>query len=111
MFGKRGSYEVLLYDVESNILDDCGKQAHHSKVQRIRFLKNGIFAYLDTLWGDGDIFKNYQTSFGYPVDRYQEGHRHRMLISFREMKNKGDEQDIHIERDIINGFTQEFEAL
>lgn len=110
-FRKKGSYEILLYDVELNILDEHGKQAQYSKSQRIRILQNGVFAYLDTLWGDGSIFKNYRTSYGYPVDMYQEGHRHRVLISFREMKNKGDEQDIYIEREIVDGFTQEFEAL
>jgi hypothetical protein len=106
-----GAYEVLIYRVELELLDACGKRAIYRKHQKLRFLQNDVVSYVDTLWGDGKIFEGYRTSYGFPVDAYQVGHRHRVLISFRETKNKGDEQGIHIEREIVDGFTQEFEAL
>jgi hypothetical protein len=100
-----GTYEVLEHRVTLELQDIKGKKAVYRKRQRIRFTQDNVFAYQDKAWGDGEIFAEYKCSPGVAVDRYKEGHRYRVLISFRETKNKGDIETINIERKILNGFT------
>lgn len=104
-----GMYEVLEYDTCLELLDDKGKIARFYKRQKVRFLQDNIIAYQDQAWGDGKIFAEYHCSPGLPVDRYQEGHRYRILISLRETKKRGDIEEFHIERKIEDGFKKEVE--
>ena len=101
-----GTYEVLEHRVTLELKDTKGKKAIYRKHQRIRFTQDNVIAYQDKAWGAGEIFADYKCSPGVAVDRYKEGHRWRILISLRETKNKGDEETIHIERTILNGFTR-----
>ncbi len=104
-----GLYEVLEYDTRLELLDDQGKVAKFYKRQKVRFLQDNIIAYQDQAWGDGKIFAEYNCSPGFPVDRYQDGHRYRILISLREMKQRGDIEEFHIERRIEDGFKKDVE--
>lgn len=106
-----GMYEVLEYESRLELLDAKGKRATYHKRQRVRFLQDNIIAYQDKAWGDGDIFADYKCSPGVAVDRYREGHRWRILISLREIKNRGDEEEFHIERSIRDGFTKPVEEF
>lgn len=106
-----GMYEVLAFESRLELLDAKGRRARYQKRQRVRFLQDNIIAYQDLAWGDGDIFADYKCSPGIAVDRYQEGHRHHVLISLRETKNRGDVQEFHIERTIRDGFTGEVESF
>jgi len=102
---RMGLYEVLDYETRLELHDVSGHDVTYFKRQRVRFLQNSIIAYQDQAWGDGDIFAEYQCSPGIPVDRYREGHRYRILISLRQTKNRGDIEEFHIQRRIIDGFT------
>lgn len=103
-------YEVLDYEATLELKDDKGETARFSKRQRVRFLQDTI-AYEDQAWGDGDIFADYQCSPGVAVDRYREGHRHRILISLRESIKRGEIEDFYIQRTIRQGFTRSVEEL
>ena len=106
-----GMYEVLAYEAILELCDEDGMTALYTKRQHVRFLQNNIIAYLDTAWGDGDIFADYRCSPGVPVDCYREGHRYTILISLRETKRRDDELTFHINRKIRNGFTNHVEEF
>lgn len=99
-------YEVLECKYELELKDKTGHVAVATKCQQVRFLQDNIIAYQDQVWGDGDIFADYWCAPGKAVDRYREGHRHHVIISLRETKQRGDMAEFHIERRIRNGFTR-----
>jgi hypothetical protein len=99
-----GLYEVLDFDHALEIHDFGGKKAIYHKHQEVRFLQDFVPIYLDQAWGLGDIFADYRCSPGVPVDRYREGDKHRVLISLRETKRRGDKLNISITRTVHNGF-------
>jgi hypothetical protein len=105
-----GTYEVLEHRVMLELKDSKGKKAIYRKYQKIRFTQDNVIAYQDKAWGAGNIFADYKCSPGVAVDRYKEGHRHRILISLRETKNRGDVEVINIQRTIKDGFTQNSES-
>lgn len=102
-FTYRGMYEILNYDSTLEILDAKGKRAKLSRREVIRFLQDNVVAIHDHAWGNGDLFVDYQCRPGVPVDFYEDGSKHNVLISLRETKNRGDELDLRIERGIKNG--------
>ena len=85
-----GIYEVLEHDVTLELLDAKGKRALIRKRQKVHYLQNNIMAYQDQAWGDGQILAKYQCSPGVEVDRYESGRETQILISLREMKERGD---------------------
>lgn len=106
-----GSYEVLAYESRLELKDAKGKKAIFYKREHVRFLQNNVIAFQDLVWGDGDIFVDYKCSPGVAVDRYREGHRYRVLISLRETKNQGDEEEFLIQRTIRDGFVKNVESF
>ena len=111
LFTAPGIYEVLEHEATLELCDPQGRAVIYHKRQKVRFLQNNIIAYQDKAWGDGDIFAAYQCSPGVPVDRYREGHYFRILISLRQTQQRGDIEEFHIERRILNGFTRSVEDL
>jgi hypothetical protein len=112
ILGKRmypGECEILEYTGCLTLLDAQGKHAVFSKHERARFLQDNVIAHQDIAWGVADIFAKYVCSPGVLVDIYREGYRYRILISLRETKNRGDIEDFHIERTILDGFTSPVE--
>ncbi|MGD8457010.1 MAG: hypothetical protein PVF83_11535 [Anaerolineales bacterium] len=99
-----GMYEVLDYDSTLEIHDRGGKKATYHKRMKIRYLQDDIVAFHDYGWGDGDILLNYKTSRGRAVDRYRSGYKTYILLSLREVRNKGDIDEYNISWDIRNGF-------
>ena len=97
---------MLESTIRLELLDVGGRKAAYHKREQVRFLQDNVIAYQDKAWGDGNFLAHYRCSPGTPVDRYQEGHRWHILISLRETKHKGDMEEFHIERDIIDGFTR-----
>jgi hypothetical protein len=101
---KTGLYEVLTHESILEFHDAKGQRATYYKRQKVRYLQDNIIAYQDQAWGDGEILQRYRCSPGKPVDRYRLGHKTHILISLREVKNKGDEDEFNIQRGIRNGF-------
>lgn len=99
-----GLYEVLDYEATLEIHDPEGKRATFKKVKRVRYLQDNIIAYQDYAWGDGKILLNYRTNRGKPVDRYRSGYKTFILLSLRDVKNKGDTDEFNIQWDIRQGF-------
>jgi hypothetical protein len=99
-----GVYEVLEYESALELKDKRGEHAIFRKREKVRYLQNYILAYQDQAWGDGEILIDYRCSPGTPVDRYRSGYKTHILISLRELKNKGDIQEFNIEWGIRNGF-------
>jgi hypothetical protein len=106
-----GMYEVLSYEAKLELKDTEGKTASLTRHEVIRFLQDNIVAIHDHAWGEGELFAEYHCQPGVPVDFYQDGSRHNVLISLRETKNRGDVIDLWIERVIKDGFTREDEWL
>ena len=92
-----GMYEVLEHEVTLELVDRKGKQALIRKRQKVRYLQNNIIAYQDQAWGDGQILVNYQCSPGIEADRYKAGHKTHILISLREVKERGEIDEFHIQ--------------
>jgi hypothetical protein len=101
---KIGMYEVLEYESTLKFQDPKGHSATYHKRQKVRYLQDNIIAYQDQAWGDGEILQRYRCSPGKAVDRYRLGHKTHILISLREVKNKGNEDEFHIQWMIKNGF-------
>lgn len=99
-----GMYEVLEYESTLEILDVEGKRAIFKKRKKVRYLQDNIIAYQDYGWGDGEHFRDYQAKPGVPVDRYKIGYKTYILLSLREVKNRGDVDEFHIQWKIRNGF-------
>ncbi len=99
-----GLYEVLDFEHTLELCDPHGKQAIYHKRETVRLLQDYVAAYVDQVWGRGEIFADYQCRPGKPVDRYRCGHKHCVLISLREAMRRGDILRIAIDRTVRNGF-------
>ena len=86
-----GMYEILDYRSTLDLSDATGQKATISRRQAIRFFQDNIVAIHDHAWGDGKLFAKYHCRPGVPVDFYQDGSKHNVLISLREKKvsNRG----------------------
>ncbi len=100
----RGTYKVDHHQIVLDLLDASGRTAVYTKRQRVTFLHDNVFAIQDQAWGDGNIFATYRCSPGVAVDRFKEGYRWKILISLRGTRNRGDTDDVTIERTITGGF-------
>lgn len=105
---EEGMYEVLSYEATLELKDKRGKKAIFYKRQKVRYLQNNIIAYQDQVWGEGELFNNYQCSPGKMVDSWREGHKTFVLISLREAKYRGDTDEYNIEREIDNGYLKPY---
>lgn len=103
-FVEEGIYEVLDYEVTLELKDERGARATVSKRKQIRYLQNGVIAYTDHAWGDGKTLLDYKCSPGIAVDRYHVGYNTYILLSLREVKNRGDEDEFNIQWKIKDGF-------
>jgi hypothetical protein len=101
---KVGMYEVLDFETTLEILDPKGKHAIVRKTEGVKFLQDNIIAFQDQAWGAGKILLNYKCNPGIPVDFYPLGHKTHILISLREVKNRGDIVKFNIQWGIKNGF-------
>lgn len=104
-----GMYEVLEYESVLELKDRKGKIAKFSKRQKVRYLQNNIIAYQDQAWGDGKILIDYRCKPGIVVDQYRPGHKTYLLISLREIKNRGDIDEFNIQWGIRDGFVRSAE--
>ncbi len=104
-----GMYEVLEYESTLELKDRQGKRATIQKKEKVRYLQNKILAYQDQAWGDGKILQSYRCSPGTPVDQYRIGHKTHVLISLRDVKEKGDVDEFSIEWKMLNGFLNKVE--
>ena len=106
---EKGMYEVLEYESTLELKDQQGSRATFKKREKIRYLQDNVIAYQDQAWGDGEILRNYQCTPGKPVDFYRSGYKTHVLISRREVKNRGDVDEFNIEWGIRDGFQRETE--
>jgi hypothetical protein len=106
---RQGLYEVLEYESTLELLDRKGEKAIFKKRQKVRYLQDNIIAYMDQAWGDGKFLLDYRCTPGTAVDRYRFGHKTYILISLREVKQRGDTDEFLIERKIKNGFLRQQE--
>lgn len=106
-----GPYEILDYESTLELLDISGKIASFRKRLQVKFLQNGVIAFEDYAWGDGEILADYKCVPGEVVDKYREGDRWNILVSLRESKSIGDTEEFYIERIEKNAFTMAEEWL
>lgn len=102
-------YEALEYNSTLELCDKKGERARVTKHEKILYLQNSIIAYQDQAWGDGDILINYRCSPGVPVDRYRPGKKTYILISLREVKNRGDVDEFNMEWEMNGSFLRKSE--
>ena len=86
----QGVYEVLDHDTTVDLVDPQGRVAVVTRRQRVKFLQDNVVGFADHAWGDGDIYAEYSCWPGVPVDLYERGSRHTVLISLRETRSRGD---------------------
>jgi len=99
-----GMYEVLEYESTLELRDKRGERAFVHKHEKVRYLQDNIIAYQDEAWGDGEILLNYRCSPGIPVDWYRPGKKTYILISLREVKNRGDLDEFHMTWEMLHSF-------
>ncbi len=99
-----GMYEVLDYESTLEIHDKEGNKATLNKRNTVRFLQDNIIAFQDYAWGDGRYLVNYSVNPGKPVDRYRIDNKTYILLSLREVRNKGDIEEFNIRWQIKKGF-------
>jgi hypothetical protein len=99
-----GVYEELDYEATLEIHDPKGIRATFHKHKKVRYLQDNIIAFQDYAWGDGEILINYRTSKGKPVDRYRSGFKTYILLSLREVRNRGEIDEFNIQWNIRRGF-------
>ena len=104
-----GMYEVLEYESVLRLSDGTGRKATFKKREKVRYLQDHIIAYQDQAWGDGEILLNYRCTPGKAVDRYRLGHKTHILISRREVKNRGDIDEFNIEWGMRGSFLRKTE--
>jgi len=97
-------YEVLDYESTLELSDRSGKKAIFKKQKKIRYLHDDIIAFQDYAWGEGEILCNYRSNRGVPVDRYRSGFKTYILLSLREVKNRGEIDEYRIQWNIRRGF-------
>ena len=102
-------YEALRYESTLELLDNSGDDARFEKHAHVRYLQNDVIAYQDQIWSDGDAPLDYHCSPGVVVDQYRPAQTTTVLISLRERKQRGDEDDYHIQWRIHNGFRRSHE--
>ena len=107
---EQGIYDVLEHHTVLELKDTRGEVAVLKRRQKVRFLQSYVAAITDHAWGDGEIFAEYHCSPGVPVDFYQDGSRHTVLISLRESKSRGDVLKFVIRRKIVGGFCKNDEC-
>lgn len=105
---EEGMYEVLAYEATLELKDKRGKKATFHKRQRVRYVQNNIIAYQDQAWGDGEFLTNYHCSPGKMVDSWREGHKTFILISLRELRQRGETDEYNIEWEVNNGFLKPY---
>ncbi len=101
---QQGLYEVLEYESTLELKDALGVRAQFTKRQRVRYLQDNIIAYQDQAWGDGKILIDYRCTPGQAVDQYRFGHKTMILISLREVKQRGSMDEFHIQWKVKDGF-------
>ena len=104
-----GMYEILDYDAVLEIRDSKGRKAVLTRQETVRFLQSNVVAIHDHAWGDGELFVKYQCQPGVPVDFYEDGSKHNVLISLRETRNRRDIIELWIERVIRDGLLEDHE--
>ena len=105
----RGLYEVLEYESTLELKDREGQKATFKKREKVGYLQNSVIVYQDQAWGDGEFLLNYRCTPGTPVDRYRSGYKTYILISRREVKDKGDVDEFNIEWDMCEDFLRQAE--
>jgi len=100
---------VLDYESTLELKDRQGEKATFKKREGVRYLQDNVVAYQDQAWGHGEILLNYRPTPGTPVDRYRSGYKTYILISRREVKDKGDVDEFNIEWSIRQGFLRRAE--
>jgi hypothetical protein len=105
----KGLYEVLEYESTLELKDREEETATFRKREKVRYLQENVIAYQDQAWGDGEILLNYRCTPGTPVDWYRSGYKTHILISRREVRDKGDVDEFNIEWDIREGFLRQAE--
>lgn len=101
---QKGLYKVLDLEATLELKDKKGKKALVTKHEKVKYLQDNNIAYQDQAWGDGKILLYYRCSPGIPVDTYRSGFKTHILISLRQVKNRGDIDEFHIIWAIHDGF-------
>lgn len=99
-----GIYEVLNHENIWELDDVHGSQVTHTKNMQVKFIQNNVIAIEDFIWGDGVFMKDYSCTPGHVADTYKSGSRTNVLISIRDVKNKGDIENFEFKRKIVDGF-------
>jgi hypothetical protein len=109
--GYQALYEVLRCEIELDLLDASGALATLKRRETLRLLQEGVIGIYDQYWGQGQVTARYRVSPGVVADRFRVGAREVAVISFRDVKKRGDVVKLEVERDVMYGWSEHEEWL
>jgi len=102
-------YETQSYAGRLEFLDKAGTVAVFKRRQRIRVLASRLTVFLDHIWGDGIVFRDYWTGALEIVDVVRSRTGWVAILGLPRSYRRGETLDIRTERRIVGGFTQPIE--
>ena len=75
-----GMYEIPYYDTTLETRDARGEKAVLTRCETVRFLQDNVVTIHDHARGDGELFARYRCKAGKPVDFYEDGSKHNILL-------------------------------
>ena len=98
----RTPYEVLDYDAVL-VLIDGGGRAILRRIERIRFLQEGVSALLDHAWGDG-VLAGYHNDAGTIRASFKDGAYRHLVIDLGRQMTRGSELTFRVVRERMAAF-------
>ena len=104
-------YKVLDYQAVLTLHDVRGVWATFRRVQRVRFVQDGVSAMYGHAWGDGVLLAHYHHGAGTLDDAFKDGNRRHLVIALRRPMGRGETLAFDVERTALAGFTRDEESL
>lgn len=104
----KSPYEIIDEQHEWDIVNPSGALVIHRKKMRLRFLQDNVATVYENIWGDGRCHWLHCDP-GVFVDEFKTAGKVFKLISLREIRGRGDEQDFAVSCEWRDAFTSEAE--
>jgi len=97
-------YEILDYDATLTLHDERGTRATFQRMQKIRFLQDGVAGLLDHAWGDGVLVTNYRHNVGRLEDSFKDQGRRHLVVELPRSMHRGEDLTFQVEREVMEMF-------
>ncbi len=97
-------YETLSYEARLSLLDREGATAVYERKQRIRVLAPRLSVFVDRIWGEGILFRDYWTGGLDILEATRRKSGWVVVLQLARDYLKGESLEIRTERRIVGGF-------